>query len=194
MSAPSEPETRFSLQTPEGETQPRLVCDTCGFINYVNPRVVVGTVCDWQDRVLLCRRAIEPRQGFWTIPAGYLEEHESTVEGALRETREEACAEPDIRGLLAVYNIPRISQVQLIYAASLRTDGVAAGEETLEVGLFTWERIPWSEIAFPSVRWVLGHAREARGKALHAPFTNPPGERGDFPRKQPGVGQSSDKS
>ncbi len=185
MSQAPGPETRFSLKTPEGETHPRLVCDACGFINYVNPKIVVGTVCHWEDRVLLCRRAIEPRRGYWTIPAGYLEEHETTVEGALRETREEACAELEIEGLLAVYNIPRISQVQLIYAARLRSDRVAAGHETEETGLFTWQEIPWDEIAFPSVHWALGHAREARGTALLAPFTNPPGEHGDFPAKKP---------
>ncbi len=122
MTSPSAPAPRFSIKTPEGETHPRLVCDACGFIDYVNPKIVVGAVCDWRDRVLLCRRAIEPRLGYWTLPAGYLEEHETTVEGALREAREEACAELEIRGLLAVYNIPRISQVQLIYAADLRSD------------------------------------------------------------------------
>ncbi len=96
---------------PAGDNRARLVCDACGYIQYDNPKVVVGAVAIWQDRILLCRRAIEPRTGYWTLPAGYLELNESTEDGAMREAREEAGAELRLNGILAVYNIPRISQV-----------------------------------------------------------------------------------
>ena len=148
------------LTIPEGDNRERMVCPDCGFINYENPKVVVGAVCLWQDRFLLCRRAINPRRGYWTLPAGYLELHESTVAGAMREAWEEAQARITIDGLLAVYDIPRISQVQLIYRAHLATPEFAAGPESLEVKLFTWEEIPWDELAFPSVRWALDHYRD----------------------------------
>src|SRR6185437_6933719 len=146
---------------PEGDTRERQVCPDCGFINYVNPKIVVGSVVTWQDRILLCRRAIDPRRGFWTLPAGYLELNESAAEGARREAQEEARAEIAIDGLLAVYSIPRISQVQLIYRAHLDRPDYAAGPESLEVALFAWNDIPWDDLAFPSVRWALDHFREA---------------------------------
>jgi ADP-ribose pyrophosphatase YjhB (NUDIX family) len=114
------------------------------------------------ERILMCRRAINPRRGFWTLPAGYLELNESTSAGAAREAWEEAQARIAIEGLLAIYDIPRISQVQLIYRARLIDEAVAAGPESLEVALFGWDEIPWAEIAFPSVRWALNHEREAR--------------------------------
>jgi len=140
------------------------VCTRCATIHYRNPRVVVGAVCTWDDRVLLCRRAIEPRAGFWTIPAGYLELGESTEAGAAREAFEEARARIEITGLLAVYNVVRIGQVQLMYRARLLSPEVAAGPETEELGLFDWHRIPWTELAFPTVHWALERARELRGR------------------------------
>jgi len=149
---------------PVDDTFERLVCDECGFINYINPKIVVGSVCTWEDKFLLCKRSIEPRKGFWTIPAGYMEERETSIEGAMREAQEEACAEIAIDSLLGVYNIARISQVQLIYRAKLVTPNIAAGPESLEVGLFTWDEIPWDELAFPSVHWALGHFREVEGQ------------------------------
>jgi ADP-ribose pyrophosphatase YjhB (NUDIX family) len=186
MTHPGDANTSFSLQVPSGDDRPRLVCETCGFVNYVNPKVVVGSVCGWEGKVLLCRRAIEPRKGFWTIPAGYLEERETTIEGALREAYEEARADIDIRALLAVYSIPRISQVQLIYLAELRSAEVAAGPETLELDLFEWSDIPWDELAFPSVRWALDHYDEVRGREHFAPFNNPPGATGDMRARKAG--------
>jgi ADP-ribose pyrophosphatase YjhB (NUDIX family) len=146
---------------PDGDTRERQVCPDCGFINYENPKIVVGSVVLWQDRILLCRRAIDPRRGFWTLPAGYLEVNEAAAEGARREALEEAQADITIDGLLAVYSIPRISQVQLIYRAHLTSPDIAAGLESLEVALFPWDEIPWGELAFPSVRWALEHHREA---------------------------------
>ena len=143
------------LKVPEGDTHERLVCETCGFIHYKNPVVVVGSVIIWQDKLLLCRRAIDPRSGYWTIPAGYLELKESSAEGAMREAFEEACATIEIEALLAVYDIPRISQVQIIYAARLTTPDISAGIESLEVELMDWSDIPWDDLAFPSVHWAL---------------------------------------
>jgi ADP-ribose pyrophosphatase YjhB (NUDIX family) len=165
---------------PEGDNRPRLVCTDCGFIHYENPKVVVGSVCVRDDRILLCRRAIDPRRGYWTLPAGFLELGETTTAGAIREAEEEACAQIEITALLAVYSIPRISQVQLMYLATLSNDRIAAGPESLEVGLFEWEDIPWNHLAFPSVRWALHQYREVRGQTEFAPRTNPPGELGNY--------------
>lgn len=173
-SSPKAPDYPFSLKIPDGDSRHRLVCDDCGWVHCVNPKIVVGAVCTWEDRFLLCRRAIEPRRGFWTIPAGYLEEREATEAGARREAREEALAEIEIDALLGVYSIPRISQVQLIYRARLTTADFGAGEETLEAALFRWDEIPWPELAFPSVHWALRHFREVAGRRDFAPFGNPP--------------------
>lgn len=170
---------RFSKRVPDGDNMERLVCDSCGWVHYVNPKIVVGAVCTWEDRFLLCRRAIEPRLGYWTIPAGFMEERETTAEGAAREAREEACADIEIEALLGVYNIPRISQVQMIYRARLNSPDVAAGEESQEVGFFDWDDIPWGELAFPTVDWALNHYREVEGRTDFAPFTNPAGDTGD---------------
>lgn len=163
----------YVRRIPDGDSVERHVCAVCGNIHYVNPKIVVGSVCSWDGRILLCRRAIEPRRGFWTIPAGYLEEHETPEAGAAREAREEACAEIKIDTLLAVYSVPRISQVQLIYRASLATPDFAPGTESLETKLVAWEEIPWNELAFPSVHWALTHYRSVEGQAAFAPFSNP---------------------
>ncbi len=165
---------------PEGDDRERLTCPDCGFIEYANPKVVVGSVVYWQEKILLCRRAINPRHGFWTLPAGYLELNETAQDGALREAREEACARIALEGLIAVYNIPRLSQVQLIFRARLVDGAFAAGAESLDARLFDWDEIPWSELAFPSVRWALGHYREIAGAESFAARTNPAGETGDF--------------
>jgi ADP-ribose pyrophosphatase YjhB (NUDIX family) len=156
---------QLELRRPEGDELERHVCTDCGEIHYQNPRVVVGAVCSWGDRVLLCRRAIEPRAGLWTIPAGYLELGESAEEGAAREAWEEARARIEITGLLAVYSVVRIDQVQLLYRARLISPETAAGPETLELDLFDWHAIPWEELAFPTVRWVLKRAIELRDRA-----------------------------
>ena len=145
---------------PPDDTLERHVCTGCGEVHYQNPKVVVGAVCSLGQSVLLCRRAIEPRSGFWTIPAGYLELGESTEEGARREAYEEARARIRIMGLLAVYNVVRIQQVQVLYRAELASAHFAPGEETLETRLFDWPEIPWDELAFPTVHWVLHRARE----------------------------------
>ncbi len=177
----------FEQRTPEGDDRPRQVCADCGFVAYENPKVVVGSVVTWQGRVLLCRRAIDPRKGFWTLPAGYLELHESAADGARREAWEEAGVRIEIDQLLAVYSIPRISQVQLIYRASLPAPEAVAGAETLELDFFTWDRIPWDDLAFPSVHWALGHFKEVEGQAGFAPRSNPPDATGDLPGRPDGL-------
>jgi len=162
------------VRVPAGDDRPRLVCRDCGFIHYSNPRIVVGAVCHWKDRILLCRRAIEPRRGYWTMPAGYLEENESTREGAIRETREEALAEIETDALLAIYDIPRINQVQMIFRGTLLTPEYGCGEETEEIALFRWEDVPWETLAFPSVHWALNHDREVAGLREFVPRGTPP--------------------
>ncbi len=174
--------SKFVRRVPEGDDHQRLVCRDCGFIHYENPKVVVGSVATWDDRILLCRRAINPRKGFWTLPAGFLELHESAADGAKREAWEEARARLEIEQLLAVYSIPRISQIQLIYRARLVSPDIAAGPETAELDLFSWDDIPWDEIAFPSVHWALGHFDEVRGQPHFAPRFNPPDATADLPR------------
>lgn len=183
----SDPSTHgfdFSPRIPEGDDKERDVCNTCGFINYSNPKIVVGSVVTWEDKFLMCRRAIEPRCGFWTLPAGYLENHETTEAGACREAQEEACADIAIESLLAVYNIPRISQVQLMHVARLTSLDIAPGPESTEVGLFTWDEIPWDALAFPSVLWALHHYREIERREAFPPFQNPSDELGEFLRLQ----------
>ena len=179
MASPS-PSGPVVRAIPDGDSVERLVCPDCGFINYENPKVVVGSVARWQQRILLCRRAIPPREGFWTLPAGFLELNESATDGAEREAWEEARAKLRIRALLAVYSIPRISQIQLIYLADLIRPDVAAGPESAEVGLFAWDDVPWDEIAFPSVHWALRHFDEVRDQPVFAPRSNPPGEHGSM--------------
>jgi ADP-ribose pyrophosphatase YjhB (NUDIX family) len=159
---------------PEGDDRERLICTDCGFVLYDNPKIVVGSVARWDDKILMCRRAIDPRRGFWTLPAGYLELNESTRTGAEREAWEEARAKIAIESLLAIYDITRLSQVQLIYRARLVDENVAPGPESLEVALFSWNEIPWDNIAFPSVRWALGHEKEAQASGDLTPRTNPP--------------------
>jgi ADP-ribose pyrophosphatase YjhB (NUDIX family) len=171
----------FTLRIPEGDVRERRVCDECGFIDYVNPKVVVGAVCRWEERLLLCRRGIEPRRGYWTVPAGFLEEGETVEEGVRREAHEEARAELALEGVLGIYSIPRISQVHIMFRARLLSPEVRAGEETTEVALVPWAEVPWDDLAFPSVRWALRHFEAVRDRDVFPPFTNPAGERGDPP-------------
>ncbi len=179
-SAPPAATANFVRKVPDGDNLARQVCVDCGFINYENPKIVVGAVCHLGDRILLCRRAINPRRGHWTLPAGYLELHETVTAGAAREAWEEARARIEIETLLAVYTVPRISQVQLMYRARLVSEDVSAGPESLEVGLFRFDEIPWDDLAFPSVRWALRQFSDSKHLTDFAAFTNPPGETGDF--------------
>lgn len=169
---------RFTQRIPDGDTHERAVCDDCGYVAYENPKIVVGSVVVHDGKVLLCRRAIEPRRGYWTLPAGYLELQETTEEGAKREAYEEAGARIAIDGLLATYSISRIGQVQLIYRARFEGDAAfAPGIESLDVQLFEWAAIPWTELAFPSVHWSLAAWREAGPGPLGVPAANPPSDR-----------------
>ena len=158
-------------RVPEGDNRERLVCGDCGFIQYENPKVVVGSVCTWQDRILLCRRAIEPRLGFWTLPAGFMELDETTAQAALRETLEEARARVELGEAFAILSVPHVNQVHLFYRARLVEHDFAAGEETLEVRLFGENEIPWDAIAFRTVSTTLRHfyadRREGRFR-MHA--------------------------
>lgn len=165
----------FRMEIPAGDDRERSVCTRCGFIDYRNPRIVVGSVAtDENGRILLCQRAIEPRKGFWTLPAGYLETGESAEEGARREAREEAGAKLDIDRLLAVYSLTRISQIQLMYRARLTSPAtIAPGPESIELRLVTFEDIPWPELAFPSVSWALRQWHATRDEAAFPVFGNP---------------------
>jgi ADP-ribose pyrophosphatase YjhB (NUDIX family) len=158
----------LELRQPPGEDRDRHVCAACGTIHYQNPKVVVGSVCTLGSRILICRRAIEPRRGFWTLPAGFLELGETAEEGSLREAWEEARARIEIEGLIAVYSVPRIGQVQLLYRARLLDPAVEPGPECLEVRLVGWDEVPWADLAFPTVHWVLERARALR--AASPPF------------------------
>ena len=147
--------TRLEHRIPPGDNLPRHVCPHCGEIQYRNPKIIVGCVAEWDGRLLLCRRAIEPRLGHWTLPAGFMEVGETTAHAATRETFEEAGADVDIDALFAVVNVPHIDQVHLFYRGRLRSPQYAAGEESQAVELFAEVEIPWPELAFRSVEVCL---------------------------------------
>lgn len=151
-----------SSLVPDGDNRPRFVCGTCGTIHYENPRVVVGCVPAWEGRILLCRRAIEPRRGYWTMPAGFMEIGESLAEAAARETWEEALARVDIGPLFAVVDVIHAAQVHVFFEGSLVRPEFGAGVETLETRLAGLEEIPWEDLAFPSVRIALEQYVENR--------------------------------
>ncbi|TRX73197.1 NUDIX hydrolase [Pseudomonas mangiferae] len=136
---------------PSGDNRLRYVCDGCQAIHYQNPRVVAGCLPVWQGRVLLCRRAIEPRRGYWTLPAGFMENGETLAQAAARETLEEAGAPVKDLALYMLFDLPHIDQVYLFFRAELADGTYAVGEESLEVRLFDEQEIPWSELAFPTV-------------------------------------------
>ena len=163
----------FRREIPDGDSHERDVCATCGFVHYVNPKSVTGSIVRHDGRIMLCRRAIEPRIGFWTLPAGFMEVGETTEQAAMREAREEANAAIVIDRLLAVYTIPRIAQVQIMYLAHMAEPVFSPGPESLEVMMVGWDAIPWDEIAFPSVTWALEQYRTVEGLTEFAPFSNP---------------------
>jgi ADP-ribose pyrophosphatase YjhB (NUDIX family) len=167
----------FALEIPPGDDKQRRVCQRCDFIDYQNPRIVAGAVVLKDDKILLCKRAIEPRKGCWTLPAGFMELGESVEEAAKREAQEEALATIEIDRLLAVYSVPRIGQVHVMFRAHLHGD-FGVGPESEEVKLVDWKDIPWSDLAFPTVVWALSHFAETRHLNAFAPFANPPGTDG----------------
>ena len=144
-------------RVPPGDSLPRWVCDECGEIHYQNPKVVVGTIPEHEGRILLCRRAIEPRYGYWTLPAGFMENDETTAQAAARETEEEAGANIEMGEPFTLISVPRVNQVHLYYRARLRNLEFKPGEETLEVALMGEGEIPWKEIAFRTVGLTLKH-------------------------------------
>lgn len=148
--------TQVTLTIPAGDNRQRHVCPDCGEIQYQNPKIVTGCIPIWEERILLCKRAIEPRKGYWTIPAGFLENGESIEQGAARETREEACAEVVDQQLYQIYNIPRICQVYTLFRGKLRaSDSFGVGQESLEVKLVEEKDIPWDDIAFRVIHQTL---------------------------------------
>lgn len=142
-------------RVPPGDSLPRWVCDQCGEIHYQNPKLVVGTIAEQEGRVLLCRRAIEPRYGYWTLPAGYMENDESTGQAAVRETREEAGAKIELGEPFSMISIPYVNQVHLFYRAKLLEIDFRPGDETLEVAMVEESQVPWKELAFRTVSMTL---------------------------------------
>jgi ADP-ribose pyrophosphatase YjhB (NUDIX family) len=147
----SECSQSVALTIPEGDNRERFVCVSCETIHYQNPKIVAGCLLVWEEKVLLCKRAIEPRYGYWTLPAGFMENGESTMEGAAREAVEEANAYSDNLRLFGIFNLPRISQVYIMFRGTLKDGICSVGEESLEVGLFRKDDIPWDDLAFPIV-------------------------------------------
>jgi len=146
----------LSVLVPDGDNRPRHVCTECGFIHYQNPKIVTGVLAEWEGRVLLCRRAIEPRYGLWTVPAGFMENGESAHEGAAREAVEEANARIAVTGLYTLFNLTHINQVYMLYRGRLLDLDFRPGEESLEVALFSRDQVPWDALAFQVVRETLG--------------------------------------
>ena len=157
--------TKVAYVVPADDNRERAVCPACATIHYDNPLNVVGTVPVWGEQVLLCKRAIEPRYGFWTLPAGFLELGETTAQGALRETDEEAGAQIELGPLFTVLNVARVGQVHLFYLAKMNSPTLDPGSETLEARLFREDEVPWDEIAFRTVRETLRYFFEDRRRA-----------------------------
>lgn len=146
-----------TLAIPQGDDRHRHVCGECDAIHYQNPNIIAGCLPIYEDKVLLCKRAIEPRHGFWTLPAGFMENGESTEQGALRESWEEARAKIDLHGLYTLFSLPEINQVYMLFKGTLTNLDFEAGPESLEVALFSEEEIPWDELAFPVMKKTLRH-------------------------------------
>ena len=151
---------------PPGETLVRAVCVSCRTVHYQNPKVVAGCIPEWNDQILLCRRAIEPRKGLWTFPAGFMEMGESVEEAAARETLEEAQANVHIHSLYGMYSLRHVSQVYVVFRGTLHQPEFSPGEESLEVQLMTIQQIPWESLAFPIIREALTHYVEDRQRGI----------------------------
>lgn len=144
-----------SLSVPAGDHLPRFVCAACGTIHYENPRIIAGCVIEHEGKILLCKRAIEPRHGYWTAPAGFMENGESVQQAAAREAQEEALAQVQIGSLLAIVNVLRAHQVHMMFRATLTDPSFGIGPESLESQLYAEEEIPWHDLAFLSVEFAL---------------------------------------
>lgn len=141
---------KLQIEIPAGDNMPRYVCNTCDTVLYENPKLVVGCVTEYDSRILLCKRAIAPRLGYWTVPAGFMELGETLAQAALRETREEACATVALGSMLAIIDVPEAGQVHVFFRGTLHDGKYAAGDESLETELYYPDDIPWDEIAFRS--------------------------------------------
>jgi ADP-ribose pyrophosphatase YjhB (NUDIX family) len=153
---------KVESRVPPGDHLPRFVCDSCGTIHYQNPRLIVGCVPEFEGKILLCRRAIEPRRGFWTVPAGFMENGETLQQAAARETHEEALARVEVGSLLTVVHVLHAHQVHVFFRATLHKPEFGAGIESLEATLVDPKAIPWSDIAFPSTDYTLKRYLEDR--------------------------------
>ena len=151
-----------SIRVPDGDNMPRHVCDHCDAIHYQNPKIIVGALPVWEDKILLCKRAIEPRYGTWTLPAGFMENAETLEQGALRESREEANANLELQGLYSVFSLTHVNQVYIMYRAQLLDLDFSPGIESLEVALFDEKDIPWNDIAFRTIHHTLKYFLEDR--------------------------------
>jgi ADP-ribose pyrophosphatase YjhB (NUDIX family) len=151
----SECGSAVALRVPDGDNRQRHVCAECGAVHYQNPKMVVGCIPEWGDRILLCRRAIEPRYGLWTLPAGFMENGETAQQGAARETLEEASARVAVGALYSLFNLPHINQVYMLFRSRLLDRDFGPGAESLEVRLFSEEQVPWGRLAFPVVHETL---------------------------------------
>lgn len=156
------------LRIPPGDNRPRAICTACGTVHYQNPLIVAGCVPEWQGRILLCRRAIEPRRGYWTVPAGFMENGETLQAAAARESLEEAEARVEIGSLLAISHVLHADQVHISFRARLLDPNVAPGTESLEVGLYDESEIPWDDIAFPSIAFALRCYLEDRRQGVES--------------------------
>jgi len=159
---------RVVLRVPPGDHLPRHVCEHCGVVHYLNPRLVVGCVPELDGRILVCRRAIEPRRGYWTVPAGFMENGETLQQAAARESHEEALADVEIGSLLSIVHVLHAHQVHVFFRARLRNRDVGPGPESLEVELVAPEAIPWADIAFPSTEFTLRRYLEDRAAGREA--------------------------
>jgi ADP-ribose pyrophosphatase YjhB (NUDIX family) len=168
----------LAVRVPGGDDRPRHVCTSCGTIHYQNPKIVTGCIVRWEGKILLCKRGIEPRKGYWTLPCGYMEEAETVEAGAIRETYEESLANVRIERLYAVVSLPEVSQVYMVFLSDLVEPTFAPTPESLEVGLVSVDEIPWRELAFPAVSFILrAFAADAgQGGAMHVgTCVGPPG-------------------
>ena len=163
----------MSQRIPEGDNLPRYVCDQCQTIHYQNPNIVAGSIPVSGNRILLCRRAIEPRYGLWTLPAGYMENNETVEQAALRESLEEANANVELEQLYAVFSLPHANQVYMMYRARLLDEDFSAGTESLEVRLFDEQQIPWDKLAFSTIYYTLKYYFEDRARGEYILRSHP---------------------